>query len=207
MSVEIPVIHEKDAAQPVTVSEAIFGYQFNEPLIHQLVTGYLANGRAGTKAQKNRSAVRGGGKKPWRQKGTGRARSGSIRSPIWRGGGVTFAAVPGRKRQKLNKGMYRIGMRSILSELLRQNRLAVSKDIVPEEPKTKAIVNKLKQYDLTQRVLILVEQENPVLEMAVRNVINVQVSEASRVDPVSLISADKVLMTEEAAKLLEERLG
>jgi len=207
MSVEIPVIHEKDSAQPLSVSEDVFGYEFNESLVHQLVTGFLANGRSGTKAQKNRSDVSGGGKKPWRQKGTGRARSGSIRSPIWRGGGVTFAARPRSYQQKLNKKMYRRGMRSIISELLRRQRLAVSADIVPGEPKTKYVVGKLKEYGLDRRVLILVDQENPVLELAVRNVPNVQVSIAGRVDPVSLVSADKVLMTEAAAKVLEERLG
>ncbi len=207
MSVEIPVVHEKDSAQPVTVSDEVFGCEFNEPLVHQLVTGYLANGRAGTKAQKTRSEVSGGGKKPWRQKGTGRARSGSIRSPIWRGGGVTFAAKPRSFKQKLNKKMYRRGMRSIVSELLRQNRLLVSADVVPAEPKTKAIVSKLKEYALGRRILILVENENPVVDLAVRNVPNVQVSVAGRVDPVSLVAADKVLVTEKAAKILEERLA
>jgi len=207
MSVEIPVVHEKDSAQPVTVSDEVFGCEFNEPLVHQLVTGYLANGRAGTKAQKTRSEVSGGGKKPWRQKGTGRARSGSIRSPIWRGGGVTFAAKPRSFKQKLNKKMYRRGMRSIVSELLRQNRLLVSADVVPAEPKTKAIVSKLKEYALDRRILILVENEDPVVDLAVRNVPNVQVSVAGRVDPVSLVAADKVLVTEKAAKILEERLA
>ncbi len=207
MSVEIPVVHEKDSAQPVTVSDEVFGCEFNEPLVHQLVTGYLANGRAGTKAQKTRSEVSGGGKKPWRQKGTGRARSGSIRSPIWRGGGVTFAAKPRSFKQKLNKKMYRRGMRSIVSELLRQNRLLVSADVVPAEPKTKAIVSKLKEYALGRRILILVENEDPVVDLAVRNVPNVQVSVAGRVDPVSLVAADKVLVTEKAAKILEERLA
>jgi len=207
MSVEIPVVHEKDSAQPVTVSDEVFGCEFNEPLVHQLVTGYLANGRAGTKAQKTRSEVSGGGKKPWRQKGTGRARSGSIRSPIWRGGGVTFAAKPRSFKQKLNKKMYRRGMRSIVSELLRQNRLLVSADVVPVEPKTKAIVGKLKEYALDRRILILVENEDPVVDLAVRNVPNVQVSVAGRVDPVSLVAADKVLVTEKAVKILEERLA
>ncbi len=207
MSVEIPVVHETDSAQPVAVSEAVFGQAFNEPLVHQVVTTYLTNGRAGTKAQKNRSAVSGGGKKPWRQKGTGRARAGSIRSPLWRGGGVTFAASPRDYRQKLNKKMYRAGMRSIVSELLRQNRLAVSADLIPDEPKTKAFVGKLQAYGLGRRILILVERENPALEQAVRNVPNVQVSEASRVDPVSLVASDKVVVTVEAAKVLEERLS
>lgn len=207
MSVEIPVVHEKDSAQPVTVSEEVFDRAFNEPLVHQLVVAYLTNGRAGTKAQKSRSQVRGGGKKPWRQKGTGRARSGSIRTPIWRGGGVAFAASPRSFHHKLNKKMYRSGMRVILSELLRQSRLAVSADLAPTEPKTQLIVSKLKEYGLGDRVLLLVDQENPVLELSVRNVPNVQVSDARRVDPVSLVAADRVVMTGAAAKVLEERLA
>ncbi len=207
MSVEIPVVHESDSARPVAVSEAVFGQAFNEPLVHQVVTTYLTNGRAGTKAQKNRSAVSGGGKKPWRQKGTGRARAGSIRSPLWRGGGVTFAASPRDYHRKLNKKMYRAGMRSIVSELLRQNRLAVSADLIPSEPKTKVFADKLRAYGLGRRILILVERENPALERAVRNVPDVQVSEAGRVDPVSLVAADKVVVTTEAAKILEERLS
>ncbi len=207
MNVEIPVISEKDSAQPVLVSEIVFGQAFNEPLVHQLVTTYLTNGRAGTKAQKNRSAVSGGGKKPWRQKGTGRARAGSIRSPLWRGGGVTFAAAPRDYSQKLNKKMYRAGMRSILSELLRQKRLAVSADLVPGECKTKAVVDKLKEYGLDKPVLILVDKKDPVLELAVRNIPYIQLSEADRVDPVSLVAAEKVVVTSAAAKVLEERLG
>ncbi|MCX8048763.1 MAG: 50S ribosomal protein L4 [Methylohalobius sp.] len=207
MSVEIPVISEKDSAQPVSVSEIVFGQTFNEPLVHQLVTTYLTNGRAGTKAQKNRSAVSGGGKKPWRQKGTGRARAGTIRSPLWRGGGVVFAASPRDYRQKLNKKMYRAGMRCILSELLRQNRLAVSADLLPNEPKTKAVVSKLKEYGLDRQVLILVDKKTAVLESAVRNVPYVQLKEAGRVDPVSLVAAERVVVSLAAAKVLEERLG
>ncbi len=206
MSIEIPVISEKDSAQPVLVSEQIFGQSFNEPLVHQLVTAYLSGGRTGTKAQKNRSAVSGGGKKPWRQKGTGRARAGSIRSPLWRGGGVTFAASPRSYRQKLNKKMYRAGMRSILSELLRQSRLVVSTDLVVGG-KTKAVAGKLREYGLNKRVLILVDKKDPAFELAVRNIPHVQLSEAGRVDPVSLVAAEKVVVTPAAAKVLEERLG
>lgn len=206
MSIEIPVINEKDSAQPVLVSEQIFGQSFNEPLVHQLVTAYLSGGRAGTKAQKNRSEVSGGGKKPWRQKGTGRARAGSIRSPLWRGGGVTFAASPRSYRQKLNKKMYRAGMRSILSELLRQSRLVVSTDLVVGG-KTKAVAGKLREYGLNKRVLILVDKKDPAFELAVRNISHVQLSEAGRVDPVSLVAAEKVVVTPAAAKVLEERLG
>jgi large subunit ribosomal protein L4 len=207
VSIEIPVISDKDSAQPVPVSEAVFGQAFNEPLVHQLVTTYLTNGRAGTKAQKNRSAVSGGGKKPWRQKGTGRARAGSIRSPLWRGGGKVFAASPRDYSQKLNKKMYRAGMRCILSELLRQNRLAVSADLLPGEGKTKLVTSKLKEYGLAKRVLIVVEKKDPNFELAVRNIPHVQLSEAAHVDPVSLVAAEKVVLTPGAAKALEERLG
>jgi large subunit ribosomal protein L4 len=207
VSIEIPVISDKDSAQPVPVSEAVFGQAFNEPLVHQLVTTYLTNGRAGTKAQKNRSAVSGGGKKPWRQKGTGRARAGSIRSPLWRGGGKVFAASPRDYSQKLNKKMYRAGMRCILSELLRQNRLAVSADLLPGEGKTKLVTSKLKEYGLAKRVLIVVEKKDPNFELAVRNIPHIQLSEAARVDPVSLVAAEKVVLTPGAAKALEERLG
>ncbi|WP_022947597.1 50S ribosomal protein L4 [Methylohalobius crimeensis] len=210
MSVEIPVISEKDSAQPVPVSGDVFGYEYNEALVYQLVTTYLNNGRTGTKAQKNRSAVSGGGKKPWRQKGTGRARAGTIRSPLWRGGGATFAASPREYHMKLNKKMYRTGMRTIVSELLRQSRLQVSADLIPAEPKTKLVAEKLKDYGLLaerQRVLILVDRKDPMLTLAVRNIPDIQVSEAGRVDPVSLVAADKVVVTSAAAKVLEERLG
>ncbi|MBN2700792.1 MAG: 50S ribosomal protein L4 [Methylothermaceae bacterium] len=210
MSVEIPVISEKDSAQPVPVSGAVFGHEYNEALVYQLVTTYLNNGRSGTKAQKNRSAVSGGGKKPWRQKGTGRARAGTIRSPLWRGGGATFAASPREYQMKLNKKMYRTGMRTIVSELLRQSRLQVSADLIPAEPKTKLVAEKLKDYGLLaerQRVLILVDRKDPMLTLAVRNIPDIQVSEAGRVDPVSLVAADKVVVTSAAAKVLEERLG
>ncbi len=207
VSIEIPVISDKDSAQPVPVSEKVFGQAFNEPLVHQLVTTYLTNARAGTKAQKNRSAVSGGGKKPWRQKGTGRARAGSIRSPLWRGGGKVFAASPRDYSQKLNKKMYRAGMRSILSELLRQNRLAVSADLLPGECKTKLVTSKLKEYNLAKQVLIVVEKKDPNVELAVRNIPQVQISEAAHVDPVSLVAAEKVVLTPQAARALEERLG
>ena len=137
MSLQVPAINDNDSAGSIDVSEAVFGLSFNETLVHQLVTRYLAGARSGTKAQKNRAAVSGGGIKPWRQKGTGRARAGTMSSPIWRSGGVTFAAQPRSFEQKLNKKMFRAGIRSILSELLRQDRLVVSGDIYPETPKTK----------------------------------------------------------------------
>ena len=206
MSVEIPVVHEKDSAKPVPVSSEIFDYPYKEPLIHQLVTTYLNNARAGTKAQKTRGEVRGSGRKPWPQKGTGRARAGSIRSPLWRGGGKVFAAKPRDFSQKLNKKMYRAAMRSILSELRRQNRLFVAADLIPERPKTKLMWRKLCEYGLAEsKVLILVKEPNEILERAARNIPNVQVSEAQWVDPISLINADKVVAFPEAVAALEER--
>ena len=138
MGLQIPVLNEKDSSGKVEVNEAVFGQSYNETLIHQLVVRYMAGARAGTKAQKTRSDVSGGGSKPWRQKGTGRARSGTTRSPVWRTGGVAFAARPRNYEQKLNKKMFRVGIRSILSELLRQDRLVVSNDIIPTTAKTKA---------------------------------------------------------------------
>ncbi|MGR9088497.1 MAG: 50S ribosomal protein L4, partial [Gammaproteobacteria bacterium] len=147
MGLQIPAINEQDSAVTLEVSETVFGQSYNETLIHQLVTRHLAGARAGTKAQKTRSDVSGGGSKPWRQKGTGRARSGSNRSPIWRTGGVAFAARPRTYDQKLNKKMFRAGIRSILSELLRQQRLVVSSDISPDSPKTRGLVEKLKGVD------------------------------------------------------------
>lgn len=206
MSLQIPAINESDAAETVSASTAVFGQAFNETLVHQLVTSYLANARSGTKAQKNRAAVSGGGRKPWRQKGTGRARAGTIRSPLWRGGGVTFAASNRSYKQKLNKKMYRAGMRSILSELLRQNRLLVSEDIYPSEPKTKVFVDKLKAYGV-RGALIVADREDQNLALASRNVPGVDVCLAENVDPVSLIAAEKVIVTPQAVKHLEERLG
>jgi large subunit ribosomal protein L4 len=143
MTLQVPSASDNDSAQSVNVSESVFGKEYNEALVHQVVTGYLAGARAGTKAQKTRSEVRGGGRKPWRQKGTGNARAGTIRSPIWRSGGVTFAAKPQSHVQKVNKKMYRGAVSSILSELLRQNRLVVANDIVPADSKTKQLLEKL----------------------------------------------------------------
>lgn len=207
MSVQIPVINEKDSAQSIAVADEVFGQPFNEALVHQVVTTYLNNGRAGTKAQKNRSDVSGGGKKPWRQKGTGRARAGTIRSPIWRSGGVTFAAQPRDFTKKLNKKMYRAGMRSIVSELVRQNRLCISQDLLPNKAKTKAVVSKLNEYGITDKILILVKEPNGVLELAVRNLPLVTIALATNVDPVSLVLADKVIAVPDAVNALEERLG
>lgn len=204
MSLQVPAINAQSSA--VAVSEAVFGKEFNETLVHQLVTRYLAGARSGTKAQKNRSAVSGGGAKPWRQKGSGRARAGTTRGPLWRTGGVTFAAQPRSYEQKLNKKMFRAGVRSILSELLRQERLAVSNDIYPETPKTKEISLKLKAF-AGQRVLIVADKIDQNLEFAARNLINVELITADNLNPVSLVSAEKVIVTEQALKQIEERLA
>ncbi len=206
MGLQIPAINEQDTSELVEVAEAVFGQSFNETLVHQLVTKYLAGARAGTKAQKTRSDVSGGGAKPWRQKGTGRARSGTIRSPIWRTGGVAFAARPRSYDQKLNKKMYRAGVRSILSELLRQGRLVVSSDIVPSTSKTKELSGKLKNVD-AKRILIVVDRLDANLALASRNIPYVEVIEAINLSPVLLVSADKVIATPAALKEIEERLS
>jgi large subunit ribosomal protein L4 len=206
MGLQVPVLHEQDSAGQVEVNEAIFGQSFNETLIHQLVTRYLAGARAGTKAQKTRSDVSGGGAKPWRQKGTGRARAGTTRSPVWRTGGVAFAARPRNYEQKLNKKMFRAGIRSILSELLRQERLVVSSDILPSTPKTKTFYEKLKDID-AKRILIVVESVDENLALASRNIPYVEVIEAANLSPVLLVAADKVIATPGALKQLEERLA
>jgi large subunit ribosomal protein L4 len=190
----------------VDVAEAAFGVAFNEPLIHQVVTAYLAGSRAGTKAQKNRSAVRGGGAKPWNQKGTGRARAGTIRSPIWVGGGRTFAAQPRNHDQKVNKKMYRAAIRSVFSELIRQDRLVIVSELTLEAPKTKLLATKLKEYDLNN-VLILNEAFDEKVFMAARNLPNVGICDVASMDPVVLIRFDKVLVTVPALKLIEERLS
>ena len=190
----------------VDVAEGAFGVAFNEPLIHQVVTAYLAGSRAGTKAQKNRSAVRGGGAKPWRQKGTGRARAGTIRSPIWVGGGRTFAAQPRDHSQKVNKKMYRAALRSMLSELIRQERLVVVESLELEAPKTKLLANKLKDLNLDS-VLILNEAFDETLFLAARNLPSVGICDATSIDPVVLIRFEKVLITLPALKLIEERLS
>jgi large subunit ribosomal protein L4 len=190
----------------VDVLDAAFAVDFNESLIHQVVTAYLSGGRAGTKAQKNRAAVRGGGAKPWAQKGTGRARAGTSRSPIWVGGGRTFAAQPRNHDQKVNKKMYRAAMRSMLSELIRQDRLVVVNDIELEAPKTKLLAGKLKELEL-DNVLILNEAFDEKLFLAARNLPNVGICDAASMDPVVLIRFEKVLITLPALKLIEERLS
>ena len=190
----------------VDVAEAAFGADFNEALIHQVVTAYLAGGRAGTKAQKNRASARGGGAKPWAQKGTGRARAGTIRSPIWVGGGRTFAASPRDHSQKVNKKMYRAALRSVLSELVRQDRLVIVKELELEAPKTKLLATRLKELDL-DNVLILNEAFDEKVFLAARNLPNVGICDAASIDPVVLIRFEKVLITLPALKLLEERLS
>jgi len=190
----------------VAASDQAFGKEFNEPLVHQAVTAYLAGGRAGTRAQKNRSDVSGGGAKPWRQKGTGRARAGPIRSPIWRGGGVSFAARPRSYAQKLNKKMYRAAMRSMLSELARQGRLVVAEEMALAEPKTRELLKVLDSYGLDS-VLIVTDQVARNLGLASRNLRGVGVCEAAHLDPVSLIRYEQVLMTRAAVRQVEEWLS
>ncbi|EKF74413.1 50S ribosomal protein L4 [Alcanivorax hongdengensis A-11-3] len=190
----------------VTVSEVAFGKDFNEPLVHQVVVAFLAGARQGSKAQKNRSEVSGGGRKPWRQKGTGRARAGTIRSPIWRGGGKTFAAVPRDHSQKVNRKMYRGALQCIMSELVRQERLVVVDEFSVDAPKTKAVAAKLKELDLNS-VLIVTDEVTENLFLGSRNLPKVDVRDAQGVDPVSLIAFEKVLITVPALKKLEEALA
>ncbi|WP_439135687.1 50S ribosomal protein L4 [Pseudomaricurvus sp.] len=203
---DLNIATPEGAKGTVTVSDVAFGKEFNQDLVHQAVTAYLAAARQGTKAQKNRAAVSGGGKKPWRQKGTGRARAGTIRSPLWRTGGVTFAAQPRDHAQKLNKKMYRAALRCILSELTRQERLVVVESFDIEAPKTKSLVQQLAQYDLKD-ALIVSEQVSENLYLASRNLHKVDVRDVQGVDPVSLIRFDKVVMTVSALKKFEEILG
>lgn len=203
---ELKIVSPAGAQGTVNVSEVAFGREFNQDLVHQAVVAYMAGGRQGTKAQLTRSEVSGGGKKPWRQKGTGRARAGTIRSPIWRGGGVTFAAKPRDFDQKLNKKMYRAALQCILSELNRQDRLVVVDSFDIEAPKTKALVQKLAQFNLSD-VLIVTEEISENLYLASRNLYKVGVSDVQGVDPVSLIGFDKVVVTVPALKKFEEILG
>jgi len=187
------------------VSEVVFGQEYNEGIIHQLVVTYMANARAGTRAQKTRSEVSGGGVKPWKQKGTGRARAGTIRSPIWRTGGVTFAAKPQDHSKKLNKKMYSVGMRSILSELIRQERLVIVDSVSLDEPKTKALNSLLKESGLTS-VLFVLAAEDKNIQLASRNIHKVDVCTAYEIDPVSLLAFEKICVTKDALALIEERL-
>jgi large subunit ribosomal protein L4 len=196
----------KDAQSALEVSETTFGRDFNEALVHQVVVAYAANARQGTRAQKTRAEVTGSGKKPWRQKGTGRARAGTVKGPIWRGGGVSFAAKPQDHSQKVNKKMYRGALKSILSELVRQERLIVVEKFGVEAPKTKELKAKLAAMDL-EDVLIVTAEVDENLFLAARNLYKVDVRDVAGIDPVSLIAFNKVLVTADAVKQIEEMLA
>lgn len=196
----------QNSKEKITVSDAVFGSDYNESLVHQLVTAFLAGARSGTKAQKNRSAVSGGGAKPWRQKGTGRARAGTIRSPLWRSGGVTFAAQPRDYSQKLNKKMYRAGIRSILSELARQERLLIVEDITVDAPKTKQLLEQLKALGVS-KTLIISETADEKLYLSARNLPGVEVTDVDGLTPVNLIAYDHVIATVGSIRAIEEWLA
>jgi large subunit ribosomal protein L4 len=196
----------KDAGSALEVSEATFGRDFNEALVHQVVVAYAAGARQGTRKQKTRSEVSGGGAKPWKQKGTGRARAGTIRSPIWRSGGVTFAARPQDHSQKVNRKMYRAALQSIFSELVRQERLVVVENFAVETPKTKELVAKLKDLDLKDVLIVTAEVEENLF-LAARNLYKVDVRDVAGLDPVSLVGFDKVVITAAAVKQIEEMLA
>jgi len=205
--VELSVLKPGNAeAGTVSVSDLAFAREYNEDLVHQVVTAYMAGARQGTRAQKTRSEVAGGGKKPWRQKGSGRARAGTIRSPIWRSGGVTFAARPQDHSQKVNRKMYRAALRSIMSELARQDRLVVVESLDLEAPKTKLLAQQLGEYGLDS-VLIVSAEVGENLYLAARNLHKVDVRDVDGIDPVSLIGHEKVMITVDAVKKFEEMLG
>lgn len=193
-------------AQALSVSETTFGREFNEALVHQVVVAYASAARQGSRAQKTRAEIAGSGKKPWRQKGTGRARSGSIKSPIWRSGGVTFAAKPQDHSQKVNRKMYRGALKSIFSELVRQERLVVVETFTVEAPKTKLLTQKLNDMNLKD-VLIITSEVDENLFLAARNLHKVDVRDVAGIDPVSLIAFDKVVITVDAVKQVEEMLA
>lgn len=204
---QVQVINQSGkSAATLDLADAAFAVDFNESLVHQVVTAYLAGARSGTKAQKTRAEVRGGGRKPWRQKGTGRARAGTIRSPLWRGGGKVFAAVPRDHSQKVNAKMYRGALRAIVSELLRQDRLKAIESLNLDAPKTKQLVSLLANMGVTKDTLILVEAANDNLMLAARNLPSIDVREVGAVDPVSLVAFETVLATSGALKQLEARL-
>ena len=202
----IDVVSGVADAGSVDLADRTFAAEYNESLVHQVVTAYMAKGRRGTKSGKSRAEVRGGGAKPWRQKGLGRARAGSIRSPIWRGGGVTFAAKPRSFEQKVNRKMYRGAMRSILSELIRRERLLVVEDFVLDKPKTKDMVARLEALGLVD-VLIVTADRDDMLVLAARNLHRVAVQRCAEVDPLSLLTFDKVVVTVAAVKRIEERFA
>jgi large subunit ribosomal protein L4 len=204
---KVQMMNGTGSASELQVSDAVFAARFNEPLVHQVVVAYQATGRQGTRKQKTRTEVRGGGKKPYRQKGTGQARAGTIRSPLWRGGGKVFPASPDENfTQKVNRKMYRGALRSILSELLRQGRLVTVSEFSMGQPKTKALLEKLKTLD-TADVLIVTDAIDDNLALAARNLPDVDVRTVSAADPVSLLRHEKVIMTQGAVKKLEEMLA
>jgi large subunit ribosomal protein L4 len=190
----------------IDIADRIFATEYNEPLIHQIVTAYMAAGRAGTKSNKSRREVRGGGIKPWRQKGTGRARAGSIRSPLWRGGGVTFAAKTRSFQQKVNRKMYSAAMRSIFAELLRQERLLIVEDFNLTAAKTRDLIEKLRNLKIENTLIITHEVQNNLV-LASRNLSYVNVVEATSIEPIALLSHDNVLITRDALRLIEEKLS
>ena len=195
-----------NSKKKITVSDAVFAADYKESLVHQLVTAYMAAGRAGTKAQKNRAAVSGGGAKPWRQKGTGRARAGTIRSPIWRSGGVTFAAQPRDYSQKVNRKMYRSGIRSIVSELARNDRLVIVEDITVDAAKTKQLLGKLADLGVS-KTLIVTETGDEKLYLSARNLPHVEVSDVAGLSPVNLVRYEHVVITVGAVRAIEEWLS
>jgi len=204
---KVQLMNATGTASELQVSDTVFAAPYNEPLVHQVVVAYQATGRQGTRKQKTRSEVRGGGKKPWRQKGTGQARAGTIRSPLWRGGGKVFPSSPDENfTHKVNRKMYRGALRSILSELLRQGRLVTVSEFNMDQPKTKALVEKLKKLD-TADVLIVTDTLNNNLALAARNLPDVDVRTVSQADPVTLVRHEKVIMTQDAMKKLEEMLA
>ncbi len=202
MELKVQTISSNAAAASVALSDEVFGNAFNEPLVHQVVTAYMAAARSGTKAQKSRADVAGGGRKPWRQKGTGRARAGTTRSPLWRGGGRTFAARPRSYEQKVNRKMYRSALRSILSELVRQDRLLVVDDFQLAEPKTKLALAALNMLGVND-VLIVSDEISENLFLAARNIPHVGMADVVAIDPVLLVSYDKVVVTQKALAGLE----
>ena len=195
-----------NSKEMITVSDAVFASDYKESLVHQLVTAYMAGGRSGTKAQKNRSAVRGGGAKPWNQKGSGRARAGTIRSPLWRSGGVTFAAQPKDYTQKLNKKMYRAGIRSIFSELARSERLMVVDDITVDAISTKQFLVKLKELGV-EKTLLITETGDEKLYLSARNLHNVEITDVAGINPVNLMRYDNVVVAVGAVRTIEEWLS
>lgn len=206
MEIALTVMGKEASSGTVSVSEVAFSRAFNEALVHQVITAYMAGGRQGTRAQKTRAEVRGGGVKPWKQKGTGRARAGTIRSPLWRKGGIIFAAKPQDHSQKVNRKMYQGAIRCIFSELIRQERVVVVESIALAAPKTKLLIEQLKPMNL-KRVLIVIDQPDEILSLAARNVPDIEVLNVHHVDPVKLIAHDRVMITVPALKILEEKLA